>query len=457
MSIDEIANRTGAGMALAFRSGEAGPVAVAEVLLDRIGKARGDNIFIAVTAERALEEARRSEARYRRGELASPLDGVPIGWKDLFDVAGTRTTAASKLFLDQPPKTQDHACVANASSAGMVCMGKLNLSELAYSGVGLNPHYGTPVNPNSRDVPRSPGGSSSGCGAAVAARLLPCAIGTDTGGSVRIPAAYNGVVGFKTSTGRISTAGLVPLARSYDTIGPLARTVEDCLLLDMVMRGLPTSPVRRANLAQLSLLVPTNVVFNDALPAVLTNFERAIEALASAGVKVRRERVEVLDRVLEMNASHGTLTAAEAYNEYREIFDSERAELVDRRVVRRVMDGKKMSANDLLSIQRGRPKLIKEMIEQLAGALLTMPTTVLTAPEVSVLESDDETFNTLNLRGLRNTMLGNILDTCGVAIPSGRDGNNMPTSILFSAPNGEDDRLLGAALAVEPIIRNAAN
>ena len=262
----------------------------------------------------------------------------------------------------------------------MVAIGKLNMTELAYSGIGLNPHYGTPLNPNDRATPRAPGGSSSGCGVAVAARLVPCAVGSDTGGSVRIPAAFNGVVGYKTSHGRIDATGLVPLARSYDTIGPLARSVEDCILLDMAMRGMVTTPIRRSDLRSLSVVAPRNVVFNDAQPAVVENFERTLDVLAEAGVSVRRETVGVLDEILEMNATYGTLTAAEAYNEYREIVDSDKVGMIDRRVVKRIMDGKKMAANDVLSIQRGRARLIPKLNAQLGGALLVMPTTPITAP-----------------------------------------------------------------------------
>jgi aspartyl-tRNA(Asn)/glutamyl-tRNA(Gln) amidotransferase subunit A len=453
--IENVASRTAAGIALAYRSGEANPVDVTECLLDRIDKAKGDNIFITVMADRARAEARKSRSRYEHDAPLSPLDGVPIGWKDIFDVAGAPTTAGSKLFSGSPAKTTDLACVANAAAAGMVSVGKLNMTELAYSGVGLNPHFGTPINPNDRKTPRSPGGSSSGCGAAVAARLLPCAVGSDTGGSIRIPAAFNGVVGYKTSHGRIDARGLVPLARSYDTIGPIARAVEDCILLDMVMRGAIDTPIRRSDLRLLTVLVPENVVLTDAQKAVLDNFEGTLAALAQAGARVRRERVEVLDEILEMNARYGTLTAAEAYNEYQEIVeDGEKVGVMDRRVVRRIMDGKKMSANDLLSIQRGRSRLIPKFLEQLGAALLVMPTTPITAPVVAALEADDETFHTVNLRALRNTMLGNILDLCAVALPNGRDGEGLPTSILFSARKGEDERLLGYALAIEHAIRD---
>jgi aspartyl-tRNA(Asn)/glutamyl-tRNA(Gln) amidotransferase subunit A len=455
-SIEDIADRTAAGIALAYRSGEASPVELTECVLERIARAKGDNIFITVGAARARAEAKKAQGRYEVGAPLSPLDGVPIAWKDLFDVAGTPTTAASKLFSGKPAKTADHACVANAAAAGMVSVGKVNLSELAYSGLGLNPHFGTPVNPNDRKTRRSPGGSSSGSAAAVAGRLAPCAVGTDTGGSVRIPAAFNGIVGFKTSTGRIDTTGLIPLARSYDTIGPLARSVEDCILLDMALRGAVTTPVRRRELSTLTVLAPQNVVFDDADEAVVENFQRSLEALARAGVSVRHEHVDTLDEILEMNARYGTLTAAEAYNEYRDLIDSDKVEVIDRRVVKRILDGKRMSADDLLSIQRGRNRLIPRFHAQLGGALLVMPTTPITAPEVAPLEADDDLFHKVNLRALRNTMLGNVLDLCGVALPNGRDANNLPTSFLVQAGHGEDERLLGHALEIERILLDAA-
>ena len=455
-NIEDIANRTAAGIALAYRSGEARPVELTECVLERIARSRGDNVFITVSAARARAEAKKAEGRYEVGAPLSPLDGVPIAWKDLFDVAGTPTTAGSKLLGGGPAKSLDHSAVANATAAGMISVGKLNMSELAYSGLGLNPHYGTPVNPNDRKTLRSPGGSSSGSGAAVAARLVPCAIGSDTGGSVRIPAAFNGVVGYKTSTGRIESSGLVPLAATYDTIGPLARSVEDCVLLDMVLRGAVTTPVHRSELSSLTVLVPRNVVLDDVDEAVSANFERSHRALSDAGVSVRRERVEALDEILEMNAAYGTLTAAEAYNEYRDVIDSDQVKLIDRRVVKRILDGKRMSANDLLSIQRGRQRLIPKFHAQLGAALLVMPTTPITAPEVAPLESSDETFHEVNLTALRNTMFGNILDLCGVAMPNGRAANGMPTSFLVQAGRGEDERLLGYTLEIERIVRDAA-
>ena len=450
--IDSIASRSAAGIALAYRSGEAGPVAVTECLLARIDAAKDDHVFLAVTADRALDEARAAEDRYRSGCPLSPLDGVPIAWKDLLDVAGTRTTAGSILFKDSEVKDADASCVANATAAGMVTLGKLNMTEFAYSGLGLNPHFGTARNPNDRTTPRAPGGSSSGSGAAVAARLAPIAAGTDTGGSVRIPASYNGVVGYKTSTGRIDKTGLLPLARSYDTIGPLARSVEDCILADMVMRGAVTSPVRRADLSGIVLLVPTRVVLDDAQPHVAEHFEQSLKALEARGAKVRREPFLPFEAAMELTAQHGPLIAAEAYTEYHDIADGEDGKRLDRRVLFRMLGGKRMSARDVLTIQERRAELIAQTAAVLDGALLVMPTTPITAPEIAPLEADDEVFHKTNLLSLRNTTPANVLDMCGVAMPNGRDDKGLPTSILVSAPWGDDERLLGAALAIEPVV-----
>jgi len=273
---------------------------------------------------------------------------------------------------------------------------------------------------------------------------------------VRIPAAFNGVTGFKTSHGRIDATGVVPLSRTLDTIGPLARSVEDCLLADMVLRGAVTTPVRRGDPSRISVLAPANVVLDIAEPDVAANFERSLEAFSRSGIEVRRERVDMLDAALEMTARFGTVTAAEAYHEYHEIIDSDRVKAVDRRVVSRIMDGKNMSAHALISIYRTRLELMERLSAQLGGAYLVMPTTAITAPEVAPLEADDALFHKVNLSALRNTMLGNILGLCGMALPNGRDHRNLPTSILVSAPGGEDERLLGDALAMERIVQESS-
>ena len=450
--VHEVASRTGAGIGLAYRRREASPVEVIECVLDRIERSRSDHIFITVTGERALAEAAAADARYRRGNPLSALDGVPVAWKDVIDIAGAPTTAGSKLFAERSVKTCDLVCAANAAAAGMVTVGKLNMSELAYSGLGLNPHFGTPRNPNDPNNPRVPGGSSSGCGVAVAAQLVPIAIGTDTGGSVRIPAAFNGITGLKTSCGRIDKTGLFALSRTYDTIGPLARCVEDCILVDSALRGAAPMEARSTEVSCLSLLVPTNALMADVEVAVVANFQRVLDTLAASGVLIRLERVEAIDEIVQMNTRFGTLTAAEAYQEHRNIVDSGLAAQLDRRVLHRILDGKRMLPSDVLAIRQNRPRLIAKFLRQLGGALIAMPTTPLVAPAIAPLEASDELFHSVNQFTLRNTMLGNILDLCGVALPSGWDAAGMPTSILFSAACGEDDRLLSAAFTIEQLL-----
>lgn len=453
--IEALARRTAGEIALAYRNGEADPVAVTEHFLGRIDEAEADRIFITVMGDRAREEARAAAKRLREGRPLSPLDGVPIAWKDLFDTRGAPTTAGSSLYRDAPPKTRDCPSVANAAAAGLVTLGKLNMTEFAYSGLGLNPHFGTPRNPNDRRVARAPGGSSSGSGTAVAAGLAPCAIGSDTGGSVRIPASLNGIVGLKTSEGRINKDGMVPLSRTLDTVGPLGRSVADCVLLDMILRGAPMTEVVRSDLDGVEFVAATNLVLDAADSAVVENYEAALAQLERAGAKVTRRRVDALDMASRMTSRHGSLTSAEAYNAFHGLVDGPDGTKIDRRVVHRIMQGKAMSAHDLLSIQCEREESIRRLEADLGEAFLLMPTTPVTAPEVAPLEADDELFHKVNLHVLRNTMLGNMLRLCGIALPTGRDANGLPTSILVSGPHGHDVRLMSVGLEIERQLRDA--
>ena len=235
-----------------LRNGKLDPVALAEQTLEAVKACDDQAIFIEVMAERALGEAKAARKRLKAGKPLSALDGVPVGWKDLFDLEGRVTTAGSIVLKNEPPARADAALVAAGKRAGLVSIGTLNMTEFAYSGIGLNPHYGTPRNPNGSGAARSPGGSSSASGVVVAKGLLPLAIGTDTGGSIRIPASFNGVVGYKSSTGHYAMDGVFPLSRSLDTLGPLAHTVEDCVLADAVLRGIARPAPRKRLLSELT-------------------------------------------------------------------------------------------------------------------------------------------------------------------------------------------------------------
>ncbi len=451
--IATLAGQSAAAIGRALAAGAVSPVDLTEHLLDAIAASDDQTVFLRVTRDRALSEAKAAEARLKAGNPRSALDGVPIAWKDLFDMAGEVTSCASDLLRDAPPAAADASTVANATAAGMVSLGKVNLSEFAYSGLGLNPHFGTPRNPHDPNVARAPGGSSSGSGVAVAAGLAPCAIGTDTGGSVRIPSAFNGLVGHKTSARRIDKTGVYPLSDTLDTVGPLARSVEDCVLLDMALRGAVSTPVRRRPLSELRLYIPETVVFDGIEDAVGANFEAAIAKLADAGASIERGPMDLFAEFGDLTAAHGSLVAAEAYSVHHQRVDGPDVERMDPRVVARIVGGRNMSSFDLITVQRARERMIADLTARLDGALLAFPTTAWVAPEVAPLDADQELFGRVNIKTLRNTFIGNFLNMCGLALPSGTGASGMPTSLLLSDTFGNDERLLGYGLSVEAAIR----
>ncbi|MGA8585869.1 MAG: amidase family protein [Roseiarcus sp.] len=447
--VENLEKRSAAAIGRLIAKGELDPVAAAEFFLDRIERDRANPSFVLVTRERTLKEAAASRKRHREGRPAGPLDGVPVAWKDLVDMAGERTTAGSALFAESPPKEKDAPIVANLSAAGLVALGKTNLSEFAFSALGLNPHFGTPRNPRDAATPRIAGGSSSGSAVAVAAGLAPCAIGSDTGGSIRAPASFCGIVGFKTSEGRIDKRGVFPLSRTLDTIGPLARTVEDCVLIDMALRGRSGPPVRPLDLNGVEFVVPDKTGIDDLDAAVAANLEAAMKRLAAAGAKVKSRPAPLIGAMRALTAQHGSLVAIEAYAEHRAILESADAQRMDRRVVRRAMGGRGVSGDDVIKLQRGREDLIAALGAELKGALLVLPATPMTAPPIDALERDDELFRATNLRAIHYTFLGNLFRMCGLALPCGEDAAGLPTGVQFLAPGGDDDRLLSIGLGVE--------
>ena len=446
--IDNLEDQSGEEIGRLVAKGSLDPVEVAEFFLDRIERDRNNPSFILVTRKRALEEAAASRRRHREGRAAGPLDGVPIAWKDLVDMAGERTTAGSALFAGSAPKEKDAPIVTNLSAAGMVALGKTNLSEFAFSALGLNPHFGTPRNPRDPGTPRIAGGSSSGAAVAVAGGLAPCAIGSDTGGSIRAPASFCGIVGFKTSEGRIDKQGVFPLSRTLDTIGPLAHTVEDCVLIDMALRGQSTTPVRPLDLKGIEFVVPDKTGIDDAEAAVAANLETTMKRLAAAGAKVTSRPIPEIGAMRALSAQYGSFVAIEAYAEHRAVFDSADAKRMDRRVVKRALGGR-VPERDVTNLHRGRETLIAALIDELKGALLVLPATPMTAPAIDPLERDDELFRVTNLRAIHYTFLGNLFRMCGLALPSGTDAAGLPTGVQFLAPGGDDDRLLSIGLGME--------
>jgi aspartyl-tRNA(Asn)/glutamyl-tRNA(Gln) amidotransferase subunit A len=450
-------NMSAAGLSVRLQAGTVDPVELATTTLDKIAGHRDQAIFTALLGERALAEAKASSERIRSGRSLGLLDGIPVAWKDLFDTKGSVTTAGSAVLVDGAPARADAVVVKALASAGMVSVGRTNLSEFAFSGLGINPHYGTAHNAASRDVPRIPGGSSAGSGVAVAAGLVPVAIGTDTGGSVRIPAALNGIIGYKATRGRYSMQGVFPLAKSLDSLGPLCRTVLDAIWIDAAMRGRTAPDVSRTDLSDLKLVIPETVVFDDAETAVVAAFEAAIVRLEKAGARIARRAFPVFAEIFELAARHGALVTAEAYALHKERLQGADAERMDQRVVARTRLGEKIGMTDYVAILDARQRLIAALADTLEpGELMAHPTLPHVAPPIAPLLADDELFFKVNGKTLRNTSIGNFLDGCGVSIPCGTGDAGMPVGFLLSGQRNEDERLLSAALSAEAVIRGDA-
>jgi aspartyl-tRNA(Asn)/glutamyl-tRNA(Gln) amidotransferase subunit A len=436
-----------------IQSGSADPVEVSEAIFDAIEACPDKSVFTTLTKDRALAEARRSAERLRQGRSLGLLDGIPIAWKDLFDLKGLATTAGSKILATAEPAEADAAIVATLAQAGMIAIGRTNMSEFAFSGLGINPHYGTPANPHGKDEPRIPGGSSSGAGVAVAAGLVPVAMGTDTGGSVRIPAAFNGVVGYKATRGRYAMTGVFPLSKSLDSLGPLCRTVKDAVWMDAAMRGRMAPDIASRAPHGLDVIIPENVVFDGAEHGVIAAFEAAVERLKVAGVKFTRMTIPAFDEILALMAKYGALVTAEAFALHRDRLSGPEADGMDHRVVMRTRLGERTSMPDYIAILAARERLIAESERLIGGRLLAFPSVAHVAPPIAPLEQDDDLFVAVNGKTLRNTALGNFLDWCGVSIPCGTGEANMPAGFLLSAPANRDEALLSAALAVEGLVR----
>ncbi|WP_119391236.1 amidase [Taklimakanibacter lacteus] len=418
-----------------------------ETALARIQDPAGEGAraFLTLDGAAAVELAQFYDRQRRAGRSVPPFAGIPVGAKDLFDIKGQVTRAGSAILANAPPAQADAPAIARVKAAGFIVVGRNNMTEFAYSGVGLNPHYGTPRSPYDRKTGRIPGGSSSGAGVAVADGMVPLAIGTDTGGSCRIPAAYNGVVGYKPSTGRIPTAGAYPLSKTLDSIGPLARTVECCALTDAVLAGDwdgVIAPPRHG----LRFAVPRSYFEGTIDEDVAAHFDRALSHLGEAGIAIAEVAFDELSQLPAIN-SKGGISAVEAMLHHRAQIAS-LGEGYDQRVRRRIELGALISAPDYADLLAMRKSLIAQFNRGMTGFdALVMPTTCNIAPAISALARDEE-YLRLNFLSLRNTFTGNFLDCCGISLPMHKEGEP-PTGLMLMAPHGQDQQVFSAAQAVE--------
>ncbi len=429
-------------LALAYREGELDPAEVADAYLAKVSA--GD-VYRLVTADRARHQAAAASRRWRQGHLGGPLDGVPIAVKDLVDTAGDVTGAGSPAFFDAPPAAQDCPVVARLDAAGAVFLGKTTMTELAFSGLGLNPHTGTPG--NAFDGDRVPGGSSSGTAVAVARGWAAAGVGSDTGGSVRIPASFNGLVGLKTTDGALPTDGAVALSTTLDTLGPLARDVDDAWALWRAMAALPVAPVT-APPPVARFWAPPTVWQEGVEPGVLGCFEAALTALEDAGHEIVRDPLPELAELDGLYARYGSFAAHEAWALYEDLLREHEAAM-DTRVVTRIRAAAGRPASDYIRLGYARERLRSAVAAKMApfDALLA-PTVAVAPPAIAPLEASDEAYLAANARVLRNTTIGNLLGTPASTVPIGLDPQGLPVGLMITTAAGEDGLALSLATYV---------
>lgn len=408
------------------------------------------HVFTSTYAEAALAAARHADALVNAGVPLPPLAGLPVTVKDLYDIAGETTLAGSVIRRGQAPAAADAPAVARLRAAGAAIVGKTNMTEFAFSGVGINPHYGTPRNPADPQVARIPGGSSSGAAVSVALGLAVAALGSDTGGSIRIPAALCGLVGFKCTQSRVPLDGAFPLSHTLDTVCAMTRTVEDCLVVDGVLAGAPL-PVPRRPLAGRRLAVPQTLMLDAMEPAVAHAFARALSALSAAGALIVELPLAELGEIGTLNAPGG-FSAVEAHATHREAHATQRHRF-DPRVAARIALGEAVGAADYIRMQQRRREWIARMEAALQGVdAIVSPTVPIVAPTIVSLEASDEAFFKANGLLLRNTFAINFLDGCAFSLPCQRAGE-LPVGLMLSAPRGQDTLLASIALAAEGVLQ----
>jgi aspartyl-tRNA(Asn)/glutamyl-tRNA(Gln) amidotransferase subunit A len=431
--------RTAADQGRAIGAGDLDPVDLTQAYLDAIAAhPMASRIYARTTPDRALAEAGAARMRAKAGMRLSLLDGVPISWKDLFDTAGVATEAGTALLKGRVP-TRDAEVLRNATAAGLVCLGKTHTSELAFSGLGLNPITATP--PNVNDHAAVPGGSSSGAATSVAFGLAACGIGTDTGGSVRIPAAWNDLVGLKTTAGRVSSAGVVPLCEKFDTVGPLCRSVEDAALMLAALEGGRPADLRGASLAGRRLAILKTVVMDDLRDGPAKAFASAVTRLEAAGAIITEVEAPELAEALKLAP---ILFTAEAYGIWRDAIEAAPHLMFDQ-ILERFRSGAAFSGADYVAAWRVLEAGRRTWHARMAGFdAVICPTAPNLPPNLDRLMADHDYYITENLLTLRNTRAGNLMGLCATTLPTGTPGCGL---MLLGAPMGEEALLRLSAAA----------
>jgi aspartyl-tRNA(Asn)/glutamyl-tRNA(Gln) amidotransferase subunit A len=435
-------------LAADLESGRTNARKLVDECLDKIADKSGEGgrAFVHVDVEAAIEAAKAMDRLREVRAAPSPFAGIPISIKDLFDIKGQITRAGSRALDDSPPAEADAPVVSRLRRAGFILIGRTNMTEFAYSGIGINPHYGTPKSTWKREVGHVPGGSSSGAAVSVADGMAHGALGSDTGGSCRIPAAYNGIVGFKPTQQRIPRDGGVPLSFSLDSFGPLARTVDCCAVLDAILADEPVQPLQSRAVKGIRFAVPTTVALDDLDDHVTRAFDRALDKLSRQGASIERIEVPEFLDVAVMN-SKGGFAAAESYAWHRYLIEGH-GDVYDPRVSSRILRGQAITAADYIDILQARKSMIARANVRLAPYdAVAMPTCAIAPPRIADL-ADDHAFTKANLLSLRNCTLINMMDGCAISVPCHRNGE-APVGFMLAGAGGSDRRILELAAGVE--------
>jgi aspartyl-tRNA(Asn)/glutamyl-tRNA(Gln) amidotransferase subunit A len=443
---------TALALGAAIQNGRIDPIDLTEHFLTRMAEEDpGHRVYIRATAARARAEAAAASARAKAGPRQGPLDGVPMSWKDLTDTAGTETTFGSALLRDRVPD-RDALLLRRATLAGMICLGKTTMSEFAYSGLGINPIFGTPANGADGEVERVPGGSSSGAAVSVTNGLAAAGIGSDTGGSVRIPAALNGIVGLKTTIGVLPLDGILALSPTFDTIGPLTRDVADANAIFAILNQSRPFDLSGASLDGVRLLKPTDIMFDDLDATVAGAIASALDRLSNAGAEIVEAEVPEFSEAFEHVARHGNIISAEAYALWHDLVDS-RGDEMYWGVRSRFELAKKLSAIDAEAAHIGLKAIAVRYRSRTAGfAAVVHPTCPRIAPPIADLQDDPAAYDDANLAMTRNTRLGNIMETCGVTLPC-QAPRQLPVGLSFMVAGHREGLVLRLAKAAETALR----
>jgi aspartyl-tRNA(Asn)/glutamyl-tRNA(Gln) amidotransferase subunit A len=442
-------------LAADLEAGRVSSRALVQACLERIEDPQGEGraTFLHVDRNAALAQADAMDLLRSTGAAPSPYAGIPISIKDLFDIAGQVTRAGSTVLATRPAASRDATSVARLRRAGFVLIGRTNMTEFAFSGLGLNPHYGTPRNPWQRDQGRIPGGSSSGAAVSVADAMAHGALGTDTGGSCRIPAAFTGLVGFKPTARRVPRDGAIPLSTTLDSIGPLARSVACCAILDAVLAEEPLPDLSESSVSGLRLAFTRTFVLDNLEPEVAAHFERSLSQLSAAGARIEAIDIPELAEIPNINAKGG-FSPAESYAWHRGLIESSAA-AYDPRVLTRIQKGASQTAADYIELLAARKRFIDTVEKRIArfDALL-IPTTPIIPPRICDLQNDAE-FARINALVLRNPAVINLLDGCAVSIPNHHAGEP-PTGLMLCARGNQDRQLLRDAAAAAKVVRGGS-